>query len=153
MSSRPALVRVSAIITSPCWTRMPAQYVIGCPHGTRWNRAASALRLALSGIHSQRNVKRLVASAAPRPADWRGSEVIEADRDPHMGIRRADAVRWIEADPAEARHSRLGPGMRRFLLDHAVRPVEVAGHITGRDAEVPRGGDEYVGQVLANAAP
>src|SRR3954470_3926954 len=128
MSSRPALVRVSAIMTRPCWTRMPAQYVIGCPRGTRWNRAASALRLALSGIHSQRHVKRLVASATPRPADWGGSEVIEADRDPHMGIGRADAVGRIEADPAEARHPRLGPGMRRLLLDDAVGPVEVAGH-------------------------
>src|SRR3982750_3237930 len=33
MLSRPALVRVSAIITRPCCTRMPAQYVMSCSPG------------------------------------------------------------------------------------------------------------------------
>src|ERR1700675_731796 len=30
MLSRPALVRVSAIITNPSWTSMPQQYVMAC---------------------------------------------------------------------------------------------------------------------------
>src|ERR1700747_193803 len=30
MLARPALVRVSAIITNPSWTRMPQQYVMAC---------------------------------------------------------------------------------------------------------------------------
>ena len=69
-----------------------------------------------------------------------------------MGLADADAVRRIEADPAEIGHLGLGPGMAGILVGDAVGAVEIAGDIAGRDPAAAAGGDEDVRQVLADAA-
>ena len=73
------------------------------------------------------------AAAVAGAADRRRAEIVEPDRDPHMGIGGADAVGGIEGDPAELGHEGLGPGVAGLLLDHAVVAMEIAADVARRD--------------------
>src|SRR5262245_5041170 len=96
--------------------------------------------------------QRLVRAAVAHTANRRSTEVIETDRDPDMGVSRADAVGGVERDPTEGGNEGFRPGMPGLLLDDAVVPAKMAADITRRDAEVACGGQENMGEVLANAA-
>ena len=112
----------------------------------------TTLRLAARLVDPDLHGQRLAAAAVARAAHRRGAEIIEADRDPHIGVGRADAVGRIEADPAEVATIGFGPGVAGVLLDHAVGAVEVAADIARRNAELRAAADEDMGQVLADAA-
>src|SRR5437867_3600737 len=69
--------------------------------------------------------ERLAAAPVAAAAHRRRAEIIEADRDADMRVGRADAVRRIEADPAELRHEGFGPGVSRLLLRNPVGTAEI----------------------------
>src|SRR5215470_19150035 len=94
-----------------------------------------ALYLPLRLVDPHGDVERFRAAAVAGAANRRGAEIVEADRDPHVGVGCADAVRRVEGDPAELRHVRLGPGMAGALLHDAVGAVEIAADIAARNAE------------------
>src|SRR5512133_3667483 len=77
---------------------------------------ALALALARGLVDMHRPGEPFAAAAVARAADRGGTEIVEADGDPHMGIGRADAVRRIEGHPAEVGDERFRPGMSRLLL-------------------------------------
>lgn len=94
--------------------------------------------------------------AAPSGAcstDRGRAEIVEPDCDPHMSVRRADPVRWIEANPSKAFYMRLRPRMTGILGRYAVGPAKVPSDIPRREPERPRGGDKNMCDVLADAAP
>ena len=111
------------------------------------------LRLLARLVDLHGDLERLAAAAKAGAAHRRGAEIIEPDRHPHMGLGRADAVGGIEADPAEVLDMGLRPGVAGLLRGDAVGAVEMAADIARRNAELARGGDEDVGEVLADAAP
>src|SRR5262245_66311387 len=86
-------------------------------------------------------------------ADRRRTEVVECGRDPIMRLGGADSVRGIEGDPAEIRHKGLGPGMPGILLENAVIAMKMPADVAGGNPNAARGGNEDVGEVLADAAP
>src|ERR1035437_8211453 len=92
------------------------------------------------------------AAAKARAAHRRRAEVIQADRDPHMGFGGADPVGRVEADPSEVLDIGFDPGVAGVLLGDAIDAVEMPAHIARRDAELARRRDENVGEVLADAA-
>src|SRR3954462_10900995 len=113
---------------------------------------ASVLALPLRALDPQLDVEALRPAARAAAANRRGAEVVEADRDPDIRRRGADAVRRVEADPAEVTRFGFGPGVACVLLDNAVGAAEIACDIAGRNAQRPRGRDEDVRQILAYAA-
>src|ERR1051326_4853941 len=76
----------------------------------------SLLRLAASLGYGQGDAEQFAAAAIAAAADRCRAEVIEPDRDPHVRVGRRDAVRRVEAHPAELGHERLGPGVPGVLL-------------------------------------
>src|SRR5262252_5862469 len=112
---------------------------------------ASVLHLALGLIDHQAHGERLAAAAVAGAAHRGGAQVVEADGDADMGVGGADSVRRVERDPAEVLDMGLGPGMAGLLVNDAVGPVEVARHITHRNAELARRRNEHMGEVLADA--
>ena len=114
--------------------------------------SGSGFALAADLVDAHRDIERLAAAAIAAAAHRRRAEIIEADRDAHMGVGRADAVGGVEGDPAEIGHESLGPGVAGLLLGHAVGAMEMAADIARRNGEAARGGDEDMGQVLAHAA-
>src|SRR4051812_27808817 len=96
--------------------------------------------------------QRFAAAAVAHAAHWGGTQIIEPNRDAHMGVGRGDSVGGIEGDPAEIGHEGFRPGVTGILLDHAVVAVEIAADIARRDAEAARDRDENVAQVLADTA-
>src|SRR5262245_2309936 len=114
--------------------------------------ARSVLRLPRRLVDADLDRERLAGAAIARAAQGRRAEIVEAHRHPNVGVGGADAVRRIESHPAEGRHERLGPGVAGLLLVHAVLAVEIAAHVARRDGEAAGGGDEDVGEVLADAA-
>src|ERR1700742_3169524 len=113
-------------------------------------RACRVLRLALplawtAGLLDRDcNRQRLRAAAIAGAAHGGGAEVIQPDRDAGMRVRGADAIRGIEADPAEIGHVGFRPGVAGLLVDHAVGAQEVPGDETRRHAGGARAGDEDV---------
>src|SRR5262249_44039326 len=94
----------------------------------------------------------LTMAATVGAAQWSRPEIIQTNGNPHMGIRTADAVCRVESDPAELRYECLRPGVPGILLADAVAAAEIAADVARRDAEVARGRDEDVGEVLTDAA-
>src|SRR5262249_57070085 len=82
----------------------------------------------------------------------RSAEVVEPDRDTHMGIGGANPIRDVERHPAELGHVGFGPGVAGVLLADVVTVAEVAGDAAGRNAEAARRGDEDMRQVPTGAA-
>src|SRR5258708_32117656 len=81
-------------------------------------------------IDLDRDRRGLIAAAIAGAADRRRAEVIEPDGDAGMGVGGADAVGWIEPDPAQVRHEGLRPGVAGRLVHRAVGAQEVAGDET-----------------------
>src|SRR5262245_33702705 len=113
---------------------------------------SSILRLPPSLLDLHVDRERLIASAVAGAACGRGAELIETDRDAHMGVGGADPVRSVEGDPAEPPDEGLGPGVAGVCARRSVRPMDIAGNIARRDADAAGGRDEYMGQVGADAA-
>ena len=111
-----------------------------------------SLRLLARLIDVNRHLQRFAAAAIARAAHRRGAEIIEPDRDPHMGVGGGNPVGRVEADPAEVLDIGFRPGMAGLLRGDAVGAVEMAADIARRDAELARRRDEDVGEVLADAA-
>src|SRR5579862_9339722 len=93
MLSTPALVRVSANITSPSRTRIPPQYVIDSlapqrgPYSILLHPAVPTKeRLSASLIHLDGDCERLAAGAKTGAAHRRRAERVEADGDTHMSV-------------------------------------------------------------------
>src|SRR3954452_904923 len=91
-------------------------------------------------------------AAAARTTHRGSTQIIEADRHTHMRVGRADAVRRVERNPADARNVGLGPGMAGVLLHDAIGTMEVPADIAGRNIQMTRRRDEDVGEVLAHTA-
>src|SRR5450631_1871442 len=125
--------------------RYTAQHA-GCPDLARHDdvlRLALALPLSPAClIDFYRHRQRLHAAAVAGAAHWCGAEIVEADGDTGMRVRRADAVGRIEPDPAEIRDVRLCPGMAGLLVDHAVGAQEMSGDEARGHAAASRAGDE-----------
>src|SRR3954470_11605431 len=102
--------------------------------------ADSALNLPGGLIDADLDRQGFFHPAVASAADGRCTEIVEADRDPDVGVGRADAVGRIERDPAEGRHEGLGPSVPGILLSDAVISAKVATHITGRDPGAAAGG-------------
>src|SRR3954449_8874688 len=115
----------------------------------------SALRLLLALardlLDTELHVEAFRAAALAAAADRGGAEIVEPDRYADMGVGRGDAVRRVEADPAELRHLGLGPGMAGALVDDPVCADEVSGDVAGRDLHPAAGRDEDVREILADA--
>src|SRR5712692_11333660 len=113
---------------------------------------ASALRLPERLVDADLDRHRLARPAIAGAAQGSRAQIIEADGAPHMGVGGAEAIRRVEADPAELGHEGLGPSVAGVLLDHAVAAMEIAPHIARRDAEAARRCDEDMREILAHAA-
>src|SRR3984957_2059238 len=158
MLSTPALVRVSANMTSPSRTRIPQQYVIALPAPAAIFIAAAvglrqwlACRRGALLVDFDGDRQGLFAGAVAGAADRRGAESVKPDGDAHIGVGWADAVCNVEADPAEAGHMRLGPGVTAaFLLGAGA--AQIAGDIARRDAQAARRAEEQMRHVAGNAA-
>src|SRR5262245_55893031 len=124
----------------------------GYSEGTGAAATPSILGLARGLLDPDLHGQRLVAAAVAGAAHRRRAQIVEADRDPHIGVGRAHAIGRIERDPAQIRHVGLGPGMARALIDHAVVAVQVAADIAGWKAGGARAADEDMCHVLANPA-
>ena len=59
------------------------------------------LRLLARLVDMHGYLERFAAAAKAGAAHWRGAEVIQADRDPHMGFGNPYPIGRVEADPAE----------------------------------------------------
>src|SRR5262249_54235583 len=114
--------------------------------------ASSILGLLRRLLDADLDRKRLADAAVTRPAQGRRAEVIEPDRDPHMGIGCAKSVGRIESDPAELGHEGFRPGMAGLLLAHAIVAAEIAADIARGNTKAARGGDEDVSEVATRAA-
>ena len=75
------------------------------------------------------------AAAITRATDRRGAEVVEPDRDPHMGIGRANPVGRVKAYPAQVLDMGFSPGVASLLRSDAIRAVEVAADIARRNGK------------------
>src|SRR5690348_9385330 len=95
----------------------------------RYLRLALPLRLPGSPglIDLHRHRQRLAAAAVAGAADGGGAEIVEADGDAGVSLGGADAIRRIEADPAEVGHEGFRPGVSGLLVDHAVGAQEMSG--------------------------
>ncbi len=62
----------------------------------------------------------------------------------------ADTIGDIEADPTQAIHPRLRPGVMCFCAGLAL-DVQVSGHVARRDTQAATRGNEDVRMVLAHA--
>ena len=93
------------------------------------------------------------ASSGACSTDRGRAEIVEPDCDPHMSVRCADPVRWIEANPSKAFYMRLRPRMTGILGRYAVGPAKVPSDIPRREPARPRGGDKKMCDVLAAAPP
>ena len=76
---------------------------------------------AADGPHSDRHGHILALPPRRLPRTGTTPRRIEARRDPHIAVGRADVVGGIEADPAEMGHQRLRPGMARGCDDVIAR--------------------------------
>src|SRR5438045_8773728 len=79
--------------------------------GRKRGLSALALHLPLGLVDQHLDRHGLGTAAAAGTAHRSGTEVIEADRDAHMGFGRADAVGRIERDPADRWYEGVGPGV------------------------------------------
>src|SRR5471030_2420948 len=111
------------------------------------------LRLLACLVDMHGYLERFAATAKAGAAHRRRAEVVQADRDPHMGFGNPNPVGRVEADPAEVLDKGFDPGVAGVLRGHAVDAVEMSADIARRDAELARRRDEDVGEVLADAAP
>src|SRR3954470_14296319 len=164
--STPALVRVSANITRPSRTRIPQQYAMTSaasrtgPAHCQWiyrglwrmGNAALILRLLARLVDADLDRHHFAATAVAGAAKRRRAEVVEPDRDPHMGIGGAQPVGGIEGDPAESGHECFGPGVAGLLLVHAVVAVEIAADVAGGNRQAARRRDEDMGEILTDPA-
>ena len=64
---------------------------------------------------------------------------------------RADAMRWVEAEPAKIGDKSLCPGMTCILRGEVLAAV-VAADVARGDADAARGGNKDVGKILTDAA-
>src|ERR1700704_3489410 len=79
-------------------------------------RLRSALRLP-GRLVDMDLYRECLARAAVSHAAQRGRpEVVQADRDPDMGVGGAEPVCPIECDPTQLWHVSLGPGVAGILL-------------------------------------
>src|SRR5271168_3967830 len=93
----------------------------------------------------------LFASAMAGAAHRRGAESGEPDSDTDISVGWADAIRPVEADPAEAGQIGFGPGVTAaFLLGGAA--AQIAGDVASRYLQAARGAEKDVRQVAGNAA-
>src|SRR5262249_27965080 len=79
----------------------------------------SALRLPHRLVDMHGHLQALAGPTVAGAAHRGGPQIVEADRDPDVGIGGADAVGRIERDPAELGHERFRPGVAGILLRHA----------------------------------
>src|SRR5437868_2969342 len=118
-------------------------------------RLPLALRLVLRLLRglADRDLYLEILGAATRTCagDWRGVAIVEPAGDADIGVVGRDAVGRIEGDPAEIADPAFGPGVRCLLRVGAVAAEEVAGNVAGRDLHQPRGGDEHMREILADA--
>src|SRR5215510_1614734 len=87
------------------------------------------------------------ATDEDRTARRRGIEVVAADRDAHVVGLREDAVRRIEALPADLRNVELDPRVRGLTLRLVERfgpGIDVAAHVARRHAEQTREADHQI---------
>src|SRR3546814_18951373 len=84
-----------------------------------------------------------------RISDW-SSDVCSSDLIMLVGT---NAIGGIERHPAQPRHMRFGPGVRRLLKLRPVLPKQMARYIARGHALAACGGDEDMGQILADPAP
>ena len=108
---------------------------IAIPMGPSAMHRCSILRLLACLVDADGDRQRFAAAAVARAAHRRGAEIVEPDRDPHMGVGGANAVGRIEADPAEVRDIGLRPGVAGLLRGDAVGAVEMAADVARRNAE------------------
>jgi hypothetical protein len=80
-------------------------------------------------LDAQHHLHLLRTPARAAAADWGSAEIIEPDREPDVAFADADAIRDVEADPAEIGHLGFGPGMPGLLVDDAVRAAQIAGDV------------------------
>src|SRR4029453_14353363 len=110
----------------------------------------SGLRLLTCLIHSYRDRQSLPTAAKPRPPPGGGPKIVQADRNPDMGLEGANAVRRVEADPSQILYIGFSPGMPRLLGRDAVGAVKVPPDVARRHAENARCCDKDMGDVLTD---
>src|SRR5215831_11137873 len=116
----------------------------------------SAMRLLALGLlarlvdaHSHR--ERFAAAAEARAAHGRGAKIIQAGRNAHVGVGRADAVGGIETNPAKVLDIGFRPGVSSLLCCNAVAPMKMTPDVARRNFERPNCRYKNVGKILANA--
>src|SRR5882757_6681751 len=98
--------------------------VANAPRNDEKSRLRLRLALPAGLIDLDRYRQGFGAAAIAGAAHRRRAKIIQPDGDAGMRVSGADAVRRVEADPAEIRHEGFGPGMAGLLIDRAVGAQE-----------------------------
>src|SRR5665811_1888602 len=93
------------------------------------NVSSLILRLLARLVDMHCHLEGFAAAAKARAAHRRRAEIIQANRDPHMGFGGADPVGRVETDPAEVIDIGFNPGVAGVLLGDAIDAVEMPAHI------------------------
>ena len=117
------------------------------------NAPRSILNLLPRLVHMYRDRQSLAGSTETRAAHRRGTEIVEANRNPYMGVGDANSVGRIKANPAKILNIGLCPGMAGILRRDTVGAMEMASDVTRREAERSRRGNKNMCDVLTDASP
>src|SRR5258708_4947380 len=123
-------------------------FVANAPRNDEKLRLRLPLALPPGVIDLDRYRQGFGAAAIAGAAHRRRAEIIQPDGDARMRVGGADPVCRIEADPAEVRHERLGPGVAGLLIDHAVGAQEMAADEAGPPAPRARPAHEDIPVLL-----
>src|SRR5208337_3483696 len=77
---------------------------------TAWANTDSILRLLCRLGDADFHRQHFAPAPMSRTAQRGCPEIVQSDRDPHMSIGAADAIRCVESNPAKLRHARFRPG-------------------------------------------
>ena len=106
-------------------------------------------RQALDGLHRDLDLDDFLREPLPGTAVGRDVGVVPSHGGHHVLVVREPAPGRVQVDPANGTTGPdLGPGMGGDLAGF----VDVAADIAGRQAKPPAGGDEEVGEILADPA-
>src|SRR5690349_15475370 len=117
----------------------------------RIRQSPLVLRLPARLVYVDGHLERFAVAAIADAADRRRTEVVEANRHAHVGLRGANPIGRVEADPSQILDIGLGPGVTGVLCGHAVSAVEMPADIARRNAELARRCDENMSEILAHA--
>src|SRR6478736_10268205 len=110
------------------------------------------LRLLPRLVDEYSHCERFAAAAKTCAAYRSGAEIVQTDRNPHMGCGDANAVGGIEANPAQVLDIGLRPRVAGLLRGDAVGTVEMSADVSRRDVERSRCRNKNMGEVLTDAA-